>query len=105
MKNFNKIREKRIMDETVEYGINTVSSLGMSEMAFNNSKTLTESSKQRLIMITASIDEKITSCDEAYKNLLNALENLHNSGLIQDSDYVCYNIGSPLLSNFLKSDS
>lgn len=77
-------------------------------MKFHSSNTLSEVNrhhKNRLIMITVSLDEKITSHEESYKNLLNALENLHNSGLIYDSDYVCYNIGSPLLGVFLKSDT
>ena len=63
-----------------------------------------ERAKQRLILITISLDEKITKNDEAYKNILNAIETLHNSGLIHDTDYICYNIGSPLLGNYLKSD-
>ena len=59
----------------------------------------------RVIMITVNLSEKITENREAYLNLLNAVTNLHSqSHLILEDDFVCYNIGSPLLSAHLSSD-
>ena len=59
----------------------------------------------RVIVITVCLSESITSDDEAYRTLLNALTNMHTTpGLLEEQDFVCYNIGSPLLKSLLKSD-
>mgnify|MGYP006101913803 CR=1 FL=1 len=56
----------------------------------------------RLIMVTVCLSQKITSNQEAYQNLINALINFHKN--LQPEDYVCYNIGSPLLNSKLLTD-
>ena len=55
--------------------------------------------------MTVSLDEKITENDEAYEKLISSLINWHNqSPYFYESDYICYNIGSPLLDQYLRSD-
>ena len=56
----------------------------------------------RLIMVTVCLSQKITSNQEAYQNLINALINFHKN--LQPEDCVCYNIGSPLLNSKLLTD-
>jgi hypothetical protein len=75
-----------------------------SKSLLSERRDTTKGANQRIIMFTVSIDEKISSNEEAYLSLMNAIENVHNSGLIQDSDFICYNIGSPLLGSYLRSD-
>lgn len=61
--------------------------------------------ENRLIVITVALSEKITNDDEAYKSLVNAIINMHvTSGLLNEHDFVCYNIGSPMLESQLTSD-
>ena len=99
VENFNNIREGGMTnDETIKSGF---------QYGINNSPTGSQrpsTRNQRLIVITISLDEKITQNDEAYKNLLDSIDSLHNSGLLQDTDFICYNIGSPLLHKFITSD-
>jgi hypothetical protein len=57
-----------------------------------------QTAKNRLIVITVAISEKITDDEDAYKALLNALVSIHTStGLLEEHDFICYNIGSPQL--------
>lgn len=59
----------------------------------------------RVIVITVCLSEAITSDEEAYRTLVTALTNMHlTPGLLEDQDFVCYNIGSPMLKSLLKSD-
>jgi len=60
----------------------------------------------KLFVITASLDPKITSDENAYVSLVNALISLHKDpNLISPDDFVLYNIGSPLLRTTLRSDN
>ena len=61
---------------------------------------------RRVIVVSVCISEKVSGHQEAYENLIQALINIQmsNSGLLFGSDYICYNIGAPLASNYLRSD-
>lgn len=60
---------------------------------------------RRVIVITVCLNERITNHEEGYNSLVNALVNLHmRSDCIRSNDYICYNVGSPLISQFLRSD-
>ena len=56
----------------------------------------------RLIMVTVCLSNKVSSNQEAYQNLVNAIINFQKS--LKSTDFVCYNIGSPLLSASLQTD-
>ena len=65
-----------------------------------------EPAKRRVVVVTICLNDKVSSNDEAYENLLSALLELHNdSHLLKDNDLICYNIGSPLLKSYLRSDT
>lgn len=56
-------------------------------------------------MFSVCLNERITAHEEAYENLIWALLKVHEQpDLILPTDYVCYNIGSPLLGNYLRTD-
>jgi len=63
-----------------------------------------EKAKLRIIMITVDLSYSLTQDDYAYKTLLDAIIQLHNSSSLYPDDLICYNIGAPLLSKYLLSD-
>ena len=55
-------------------------------------------------MITVSLTEQVTEDLEAYKTLMDTLIAIHESNLLNPSDFICYNIGSPVQNKYLRSD-
>jgi|LauGreDrversion4_2_1035121.scaffolds.fasta_scaffold4384754_1 hypothetical protein len=49
-------------------------------------------------MVTCSLTEKVTENTEAYGSLLKALISLGNNNVdLKNSDFISFNVGSPLL--------
>lgn len=61
--------------------------------------------RHRLIILTVSLDDKITKNEESYVGLVRAIHELAtNEELIRPHDFVLFNIGSPLTQNMIRSD-
>lgn len=55
-------------------------------------------------MITVSLDQIITDNESAYLGVLNAIISIYNSDLLRDDDFICFNIGSPIICRTLNCD-
>ena len=56
-------------------------------------------------MVTCSLTEKVTENSEAYSSLLQALISLSKNNLyLQNDDFISFNVGSPLLKQYIRSD-
>jgi hypothetical protein len=57
-------------------------------------------------MVTCSLTEKVTENSEAYSSLLQALISLSKNNLyLKNDDFISFNVGSPLLKQYIRSDS
>lgn len=61
--------------------------------------------KSRIFMITVSLDQIITDNESAYLGVLNSIISIYNSDLIRDDDFICFNIGSPIICRILQCDN
>ena len=58
-----------------------------------------------MIVFSVCLNERVTTHMEAYENLLWALLKIHEEkDFLFPTDYICYNIGSPMLNTYLKTD-
>ena len=74
-----------------------------------NDSTLSEiipDNRSRLIMVTCSFTEKVTEHSEAYGSLLKALITMSkNSTYLNSTDFISFNVGSPLLKSYIRTDN
>jgi len=77
---------------------------GLAYPSINDDFMTDDGDEVRAFIISVELSEKVTENGEAYTNLVNAIQALHDSELIRPSDFVLYNIGSPLEQAYLACD-
>ena len=57
-------------------------------------------------MVTCSLTEKVTEHSDAYGSLLKSLILMANDNIfLQSNDFISFNVGSPLLKTYIRSDN